>query len=150
MFYKKEEVDIVLLCPICFEDFKDNDPRNLPCGESACHRCIQSRSNSENHFDCSFCEKKHEPSSSEGFPQNFSILILMKTKAGQVYRNAKVDKLRLKLAELKLKSDELKNDFESSTDQIHDDYRVFYSFSRTLKSYKKIIYDRLVTVDSLF
>jgi hypothetical protein len=29
-------------------------------------------------------------------------------------------------------------------------YRVFYSFSRTLKSYKKIIYDRLVTVDSLF
>ncbi len=29
-------------------------------------------------------------------------------------------------------------------------YRVFYSFSRTLKSYKKIIYDRLVTFDSLF
>jgi hypothetical protein len=33
MFYRKEEVDSVMLCSICSDIFQDGDPRILPCGE---------------------------------------------------------------------------------------------------------------------
>jgi hypothetical protein len=100
MFYKKEEVDTALTCSICSENFnKESDPRNLPCGESACHRCIQFESNANNEFDCSFCHNNHKSPNDEGFPPNLTASRLIKAKCDQVERNEEAEKLRLKLAD---------------------------------------------------
>jgi hypothetical protein len=120
MFYKKEEVDLVMLCSICSDFFQDNDPRMLPCGESACHRCIKSASDANNEFKCLFCEEQHKPSSEKGFPPNLALLKLIKTKANEVYRNSNVKKLNSKLAEGRQKSDDLKANFENGTDQVKE------------------------------
>jgi hypothetical protein len=120
MFYKKEEVDSVLLCSICSDVFQDNDPRMLPCGESACHRCISSSSDAHAEFECKICNEKHRPSSHEGFPPNLILLRLTKTKADQVYRNPNVDKLSSKLAELRQGIDDLEFNIKNGADQVKE------------------------------
>jgi hypothetical protein len=115
MFYKKEEVDSVLLCSICSEVFQDNDPRILPCGESACQTCILKSSNSDSELDCSFCHQKHKPCSVDGFLSNLAILKLIKTKADQVYRNPSVEKLRSKLAKVTETCADLRDYFTNGT-----------------------------------
>jgi hypothetical protein len=121
MFYKKEEVDSALMCLICSEIFQDNDPRMLPCGESACHRCIHDAIDVDNNcFKCCFCNEKHKPASGKGFPPNRAILRLFEAKADQVYRNSNVERLLLKLAEVKKESDQFKADISNGTDQIKE------------------------------
>ena len=107
MFYRKEEVDSAMLCSICSDVFQDADPRILPCGDSACNKCIEESTNSQNEFNCSPCHQKHIPLRKEGFPVNKAILKLFKAKADQVYRNRDVETFRSKLADLKKKTDEL-------------------------------------------
>jgi hypothetical protein len=120
MFYRKEEVDSVLMCSICSDIFQDSDPRILPCGESACHNCIQSSSDANNELECQICKEKHKPASDKGFPRNLGLSRLTKTKADQVYRNSNVEELKSKLDEIKVKSDDLKANFDNGTDQIKE------------------------------
>ncbi len=114
MFFKQDEIDSALNCPICSDTFQD--PRILPCGESACHKWIQTSTDHE--FNCSFCHKTHKPADNHGFPPNLVIQKLLKAQPDQVYRNQKVENLNSKLAVLTSKSDELKQNLQSGTDQI--------------------------------
>jgi hypothetical protein len=118
MFYKKEEVDSALTCSVCSRIF--HDPRNLPCGETACHGCIQSSSDANNEFKCHFCEEKHKPDSEKGFPPSQACLKMMKAKASEVSRNKGVEKLRSKLEEVKQKNDLFKASLDNGTDQVEE------------------------------
>jgi hypothetical protein len=120
MFYKQEEVNSILLCSICWDTFQDNDPRLLPCGESACQRCIENASDANNQLNCLRCQSSHGPSSEEGFPPNLIAQRLTRTKAQEVYRNQNVEKLRSKLTEVKEKADDLKTNFENGTDEVKE------------------------------
>jgi hypothetical protein len=120
MFYRKEEVNRILVCGICSEIFKD--PRLLPCSESACNQCIQEaiKSNPNKKFDCKFCHKKHTPPGKQGFPLNGALMQLSKAQAEDVYRNAKVEELKEKLADIKSKCEEFKQSLESGVDQVRE------------------------------
>jgi hypothetical protein len=120
MFYRKEEVDKVLACGICSGIYED--PRFLPCSESACNRCIQKliESNPKKEFDCNFCHNKHKPLDKEGFPLNGALIKLMSAKVGNVYRNAKVEELKVKLAEIKNKCEVLKLSLTNGVDEVKE------------------------------
>jgi hypothetical protein len=120
MFYRKEEVDQVLACGICSQIYVD--PRVLPCSESACNACIQKliESNPRKEFDCNFCHKKHKPLDKESFPLNGALIKLMNAKVGDVYRNAKVEELKVKLAEIKNKCEVFKRNLKNGVDEIKD------------------------------
>jgi hypothetical protein len=97
------------------------DPRILPCSESACHGCIRRLSNAEIEFDCSFCKSKHRPYGDEvNFFPNLALSKLIRTKAGLVYRNETVDKLRLKLDEIEHKYDEFKANPDIEADKVNE------------------------------
>jgi hypothetical protein len=61
MFYKKEDVIARMTCALCSKIY--NDPRILPCGDSACYECILDsiQRNQDNQFKCAFCEDIHHP-----------------------------------------------------------------------------------------
>jgi hypothetical protein len=121
MFYKKEEVDTTLRCSICSGNFQqDSDPRYLPCGESACHKCIQNISNANNEFKCLFCHEEHQPQRTQGFPPNLTATKLIKAKCDLVYRNEDAEKLRLKLHDLRKESEKLRANLENGSDQVQD------------------------------
>jgi hypothetical protein len=121
MFYKKEDDDLILLCAICLDVFQDDDPRILPCGQSACHKCIQKlNDNSESKFKCSFCNDNHRSATKKGFPLNLIALKLLRAKADKVYRNPSVDKLIQKLSEVKEKTDDLDANIANGVGQISE------------------------------
>jgi hypothetical protein len=117
MFYKQEDVDQAIICGICHSVYKN--PRLLPCSESACHECIQFMIQTDpNHeFVCNFCHEKHTPGK-DGFLLNGTLMKLLKAKAGSVYRNEQVARLKEKLDEIKSKSDEFKLSLENGVDQV--------------------------------
>jgi hypothetical protein len=54
----KSQLDSQLKCPKCLNEF--NDPRFLPCGDSACNSCIISFLNDkQNDFNCFICNESH-------------------------------------------------------------------------------------------
>jgi hypothetical protein len=61
MFYKKEDVDARMTCALCSKIY--NDPRMLPCGDSACYECILEsiQKYQDNQFKCVFCHEIHHP-----------------------------------------------------------------------------------------
>jgi hypothetical protein len=79
MFYKKEDVNEIMACMICSQIC--TDPRFLPCGETACNKCIQQSTNDLNEFNCPVCDEKHVTASQSGFPVNKHLLKLIKAKA---------------------------------------------------------------------
>jgi hypothetical protein len=79
---------------------------------------VQSDPNKE--FDCNFCHKKHTPPDSEGFPLNGTLMRLLKVKAGSVYRNERVDQLKIQLDDLKSKCDEFKFSLDNGVDQVRE------------------------------
>jgi hypothetical protein len=109
MFYRKEDVNDVITCPVCREIY--NDPRNLPCGEAACNNCILKLielSNGED-FECSICSNKHDkPVGNREFFLVIPLVKLIKARAEHVYRNQNVDDLKAKLAEINSKSNKFK------------------------------------------
>jgi hypothetical protein len=108
MFYKKQDVDSALICSFCSEILRD--PRILPCGTSACHECIQSRSNAENELECTFCKRKHVSMDSEsGFCPNLALQKLIESKAANItIDHQKVETLESKLAEIGKKGEDFK------------------------------------------
>jgi hypothetical protein len=120
MFYRKEDIYQGFVCGICHGFY--NDPRLLPCSESACHECIQStvQKNPHKEFNCNFCHEKHTPPGKDGFLLNGTLVKLMKAKAENVYRNAKVEELKDKLVDIKSKCDELKMSLDDSVDRVKE------------------------------
>jgi hypothetical protein len=119
MFYRKEEIDCVLACTFCSEVM--TDPRILPCGASACHKCIRHRSNADNELECLFCKRKHSPiHSSSGFCPKLALRKLIETRPESVQRNRDVDELVLQLAEIKQICDKFKHNRESRVDEINE------------------------------
>lgn len=62
-----DDVEEALTCFIC--SFRLVDPRILPCGQTACHECIQSLT-TKKLFKCKKCGSNHEIPSKTGFPSN--------------------------------------------------------------------------------
>jgi hypothetical protein len=120
MFYKKQDIDSVLACSICAETFRDNDPRMLPCGQTACHVCISNCIDVKNEFVCAFCHQTHQVPTENGFPPNLAIQKMIQLKPGYVQRNANAEKLTILLDELKQASDRLKFNMANSVDQIKE------------------------------
>jgi hypothetical protein len=102
------------------------DPRNLPCGESACHECIVKSidNNLSKQFQCSFCDQIHELVDKQGFPKNKTASKLIKTKAEEIYRYKSFEDLKAKLSEMRRKSEDLKIeiDADDGIDQIQDEF----------------------------
>jgi hypothetical protein len=118
MFYKKEDVNEVTTCLVCSKIYID--PRILPCGESACYKCIQDLSNKRNEFNCKLCNGKHTPASREGFPVNRPLLKLLGVKAERVSTNPRVNELKTKLEQAETKCDKFKLDLNKGVDQISE------------------------------
>jgi hypothetical protein len=118
MFYKKEDVNEAITCGICAQIYID--PRILPCGEFACNECIQSASNTVNEFDCNFCKEKHTPTGESGFVVNKQLLKLLKAPADAVFRNTRVEELKIKLDEVKTKCDSFKFYLDNESDKINE------------------------------
>jgi hypothetical protein len=117
MFYKKEDVDSALICSFCSEVLRD--PRILPCGISACHECIQSKSNADTELDCLFCKGKHlPPDRGDNFYPNLSLLKLIESKAESVTRNQNVESLESKLAEIKMQGDQFNINLQNGVDEV--------------------------------
>ncbi len=112
MFYKKEDVDSHLICPLCSEFFRD--PWLLPCGMSACHECIRA-------IKCPDCKQQHTPADkSHGFLTNKILLKLIESKSSDVYRGKQVENLKTKLAEIKNSRDNFKADLKNATENIQE------------------------------
>jgi hypothetical protein len=120
MFYKKEDVDSVLVCSLCSEILRD--PRILPCGESACHECIQVRSDANSKLShCPNCQKSHTPSSKKnGFVPNLALVKLVQSKAENVSRDQKVEHLRAKLEEMRTSCEGLDAILSKGCDQVKE------------------------------
>jgi hypothetical protein len=116
MFYKQKEVDQTITCQICARLFKD--PRNLPCGETACLECIQHliKSSQDEKFECTLCKSDHAISSE--FPMSKLAVKLMDTKPDHVYRNPIVTELQANLVEIKQRNDELERLMSNGADVI--------------------------------
>jgi hypothetical protein len=118
MFYKEDSISKLTKCEICKEVYED--PRILPCGASACQKCIAKLNNE---FECFSCKEKHTlPVSDKGFPVNQTVLKLLEEKPGYVYRNKNVEELKAKLAELKIQGGKLKFGYDNGIDQIREHY----------------------------
>jgi hypothetical protein len=117
MFYKQEDVNAAIVCGICQSVYKN--PRLLPCSESACYECIQLmiKTDPNQEFACKFCNKKHLPGR-DGFPLNGALIKLLKAKAGNVYRNERVERLKEKLVDIKSKCDKFQLSLDNGVDQI--------------------------------
>jgi cell division septum initiation protein DivIVA len=76
---------------------------------------IQTDPNQE--FVCNFCHQKHSPGK-DGFLLNGALMKLLKAKAGNVYRNEQVARLKEKLDEIKSKCEEFKLSLNSGVDQV--------------------------------
>jgi hypothetical protein len=109
MFYVEEEIASSLICPRC--KLKFVDPRIIvPCGDTLCNNCIDDLS-TYNQLDCPFCHVTHTTPVG-GFPPNKTITHLLHLKASDVYRNANVEALKMKLNRIQ----HLHNDFKSKLD----------------------------------
>lgn len=71
-------------CPMCFEQFQEDEgrtPRILPeCGHSVCHSCLQ-QTNDEESFQCPTCEEEYEIDQSD-YPKNLTLLQVMLEREG--------------------------------------------------------------------
>jgi uncharacterized protein YhaN len=117
MFYKQNEVNKAITCPICSQIYQD--PRFLSCcGEFACFRCIQdcADSSQEPEFECSLCQQKHAKSTV--FPPVKALAKLIEAKADFVTQHPKVQELRSKLDELKREHDEFKQRLSNGLHEI--------------------------------
>jgi hypothetical protein len=119
MFYQCEDVDV---CGICSKIYVD--PRILPCGESACHACIQNVIQNDpmkTAFDCKFCQGRHEaPPGNQGFYLNLGMSKLIKANAVIINELASVKKLREKLAEIKSECEEFELSLDNGVDQVRE------------------------------
>jgi hypothetical protein len=120
MFYKKKDVNKIIVCGLCDNIYKD--PRFLPCSESACHECIQHviECSPSKVFDCKFCQDKHKPVGDEYFPVNRAISRFLEAKADHVYRGVKVEELIEKLAVIRSKCYEFKSSLDMGIDQVKE------------------------------
>jgi hypothetical protein len=116
MFYKKEDVNEIITCQICSRVY--DDPRILPCGETACHECI--KSNGDWFLNCEFCKQVHQAPDKQGFPPNKQLAKLILTKADNVYRNEIADRLKEKLEKIKSKSDILELNLKNGNDEVYE------------------------------
>ena len=90
MFYKKEDVASSLICPLCSNIFRD--PRIIPCSTSACHECIQSRSDANMKLKCPACDEEHQPPSRGGvFCPNKALIKIIAANASDVVRGPSVE-----------------------------------------------------------
>jgi tripartite motif-containing protein 2/3 len=120
MFYKQKDIKETITCQLCKEIFQD--PRMLPCGETACNQCIQSllKLSDDNEFQCRLCEQTHKVVEKQDFPPNRIVFKLMQAKANDVSRNATIDEFKLKLAELKHNHDEFKHNLKTGVDRVRE------------------------------
>jgi hypothetical protein len=119
MFNQSEDADV---CGICSKIYVD--PRLLPCGESACHECIQNVIQNDlmkREFECKFCDSKHvAPPGNQGFYVNRGISKLLKANADKMNEFTSVRELKEKLAEIKINCEEFKLNLDNGVDQLRE------------------------------
>ena len=102
MFYQVKEIDDIIRCPNCQSKFID--PRIIPCGSSMCSNCIVLLEKKERkEFKCPACQESHRIPTS-GFLKNVLLAKLVEKQPNIVSRGKRVDDLREKLDDLKIKS----------------------------------------------
>jgi hypothetical protein len=109
MSFKKEDISDAITCSICSDIYLD--PRILPCGETVCEPCIKVET------ECHFCKKVHF-APHNGFPKNAAIQKLIIKDAEFACQNRILEQLRSKLAKIKEKNNEIKENIDSGTDEI--------------------------------
>jgi hypothetical protein len=121
MLDQQREVNDAFTCFICSGKF--NDPRILPCGASACHKCIQKKSLLSTNmpgegFECPYCYANHQSANERhGFPSNLVLLKLLEAKVDDVYRSRHLDELRLTLTEIRVRFEEFSNNLNNGEEQ---------------------------------
>jgi hypothetical protein len=120
MFYKQKDVKETITCQLCKEIFQD--PRLLPCGETACRECIQKivELGGVEEFECRLCVQKHQKMINKEYPLNRALLKLIKTQASDVSRNAIVNEFKTKRAKIRQMHDEFKLNLEIGVDQVRE------------------------------
>ena len=84
MFYEHNQVEDLLNCKSCHERY--DTPHILPCWKSLCNRCVATKSNNQTKLlSCPFCDQVHQVPDT-GFPQNESLLVLLKLRPVDVHR----------------------------------------------------------------
>jgi len=82
MFYDESAINELLLCKVC--DSKLTAPVILPCGKSICLSCVNTLTdNNLKRIKCQFCAKTHNIPR-DGFPENETIIELIKLKASKI------------------------------------------------------------------
>lgn len=129
MFYAEEDISKVLFCPKCGKKF--TDPRTLPCGGSLCYECIvglvptnsATRSTTAS-IRCPICNNNHDElqvgRTTESLPKNDFIAKLSDMRPLDVMRGDLCEKLKQKVRVLMVKSSELKDSREGSSQIIAD------------------------------
>jgi hypothetical protein len=117
MFYRNEAENIIITCQLCSEIY--NDPRLLPCGEAACHACIQKLAgeNRERKFNCSFCNQRHQAPGNQGFTLIRPLAKVIQTRAEKNRQKPPVNMLTWNLPKLKYMSEKLKFDLDNGIEQ---------------------------------
>ena len=94
MFYEQIQIEEILKCHQC-NNISQN-PKFLPCGESMCGSCIQellnSLTNSQKEFECPLCQTSHVIPIDRQFPENKSLMKLLKQQPHEIQRDSQIVK----------------------------------------------------------
>jgi hypothetical protein len=113
IFYKQEQLNEKLKCPMCKSKF--DDPRILPCGDSVCYNCLLQKQEENNNnylieFTCPVCQELYKNLDPKQLAQNKLVIEILKMKPGEIYRNKSVNELVFIMKQIESKIRELKFD----------------------------------------
>ena len=116
-FFEQSDIFEDLICPWCKNRF--NIPKNLPCGEVICESCCTLKIEIiDKKFKCPSCNELHDAPKDSIFPTNKIALKMLTKKPKELFRGSKVESLKQKLSELKIKTKDFENMFHEKNSLI--------------------------------
>lgn len=118
MYFKQDDIDSLLECPICNQKF--DDPRLIPCGECICNRCLEDKLVRDlSGFNCEFCNEFHKVPVTGFTPVKF-LQKLKEKKSYEVYRSETVENFKNNLKQIQRNIEELEISFNTNEDKVTD------------------------------
>ena len=121
MIFEETYIRNLLKCSQCDEKFDDYEqPKSLPCGKIICSVCVNKieKEAIERKFKCICLEEHIIPRT--GFGINELALHLLTSKAKEIWRGERHEKLKNNLKKLEEFSRDLMFDFQNGSDKIKD------------------------------
>jgi hypothetical protein len=115
MFFTEDQIKRKTKCSKCNETFVD--PRNLPCGNCICNKCIDVSNTNE--FDCFCCSNKHLLPEN-GFPVCKIMLDLLNEKPEGFLKFDVFDKLNVEMKIMKETLDNFSIEFNQIKERLSD------------------------------